>query len=86
MRRCGVDDAAPFARLHARHGSAASMERGGEVDGDDLVPFLDREILDRINMLNAGVVDQHIHRAERLLGVMEIMSAISAGLLMSAAE
>ena len=32
------------------------------------VPFLDRELLDRRDVLDAGIVDQDVDRAERLLG------------------
>jgi hypothetical protein len=42
------------------------VEGGGEVDGDDRVPLLDRELVDRRDVLDAGVVDQDIHRAEAL--------------------
>jgi hypothetical protein len=48
---------------------AVETERRREVDGEDLVPLLDREVLDRRDELDAGVVDQDVHRAERLLGV-----------------
>ena len=58
-----------FLRLHARHRGADGVEGGGQVDGDDLVPFLDREFLDRRDELDAGIVDQDIDRAELLLGV-----------------
>ena len=47
VRRGDVDDAAPFALLHAGHRGADGVERRRQVDGDDRVPFLDREILDR---------------------------------------
>src|SRR5262245_28554118 len=68
MRRSGVDDAAPFARLHARKRGANRMEGGRKIDGDDLVPFLDRKFLDRRDMLDAGIVDEHVETAEGLLG------------------
>ena len=35
---------------------------------DDRVPFLDREFLDRRDVLDAGVVDQDVDAAEGLLG------------------
>ena len=36
------------------------MEGRGQVDGDDRVPFLGREILDRGDVLDAGIVDQDV--------------------------
>ena len=68
MRGRRIDDAAPFARLHARHGGADGMKRRRQIDRDDLVPFLDREFLDRRDVLNAGIVDEDVERAESLLG------------------
>ena len=68
MRRGGIDDAAPFARLHARHRGADGMKRRRKIDGDDLVPFLDRKFLDRRDMLDAGIVDEDVERTESLLG------------------
>ena len=38
-----------------------------QIDGDDLVPFLDREFLDRRDVLDAGVVDQDVAGAELAL-------------------
>jgi hypothetical protein len=35
----------------------------GQVDRQDRIPFLDREILDRRDMLDAGIVDQDIAAA-----------------------
>ena len=35
------------------------------------VPFLDREFLDRRDVLDAGIVDEHVDRAERLLGGLD---------------
>ncbi|MCY1236639.1 hypothetical protein D9M72_493050 [compost metagenome] len=40
------------------------MEGGREVDGDDPVPLLDREILDLLDILNAGIVDEDVDVAE----------------------
>ena len=42
------------------------MERRRQVDGDDRVPFVDGEILDVRHVLDAGIVDQHVDRAELL--------------------
>ena len=51
-------------------GTAARMvwNDGRQIDGDDGVPFLDREILDIGHVLDAGIVDQHVERAEFLFG------------------
>ena len=85
VRRGDVDDAAPFALLHAGHRGADGVERRREVDRDDRVPFLDREILDIGDMLDAGIVHQDVDRAEALFRRLD-HAAISAGLLMSAGE
>ena len=63
MRRGDLDDAAEAALLHAGQRMADGVERGAEIDRQDLVPFLRREILDRRDELDAGIVDQHVDRA-----------------------
>ena len=62
--RGGVDDAAPFLRLHARNGGADGVEGRRQVDRDDHVPLLRREILDRRDELDAGVVDENVDGSE----------------------
>ena len=47
---------------------ADSVEGRGQVDGDDRVPFLDRELLDRRHVLDAGIVDENVDAAELALG------------------
>ena len=47
------------------------MEGGAEVEGDDQVPFLDRELVDRRDMLGAGIVDQDVDRAELFGGAAD---------------
>ena len=47
--------------------SADGVEGAGQVDREDRVPLVDREFLDRRDMLDAGIVDQDIDRAEFLL-------------------
>ena len=44
------------------------MEGGRQVDGDDLVPFLDRKILHRRDELDARIVDEDVDAAECPLG------------------
>ncbi len=67
MCRGGVDDAPPAFLLHAGNGEADGVKGRRKVDRDDLVPFLDREFLDRRNVLNAGIVDEDVDRAELLI-------------------
>ena len=50
-----------FACAHRRDRVGGRVERRGEVDRDDRVPFLDRKFLDARNMLDARVVDQDLH-------------------------
>ena len=40
------------------------MERRAEVQRDDQVPFGNREVFQRRNMLYAGIVDQNVRSAE----------------------
>src|SRR3954447_10517864 len=68
MRRRRSDDAAPTAPLHAWNGCPDRMEGGGQVDRDDRIPLIDWKILDGRDVLNAGIVNEHIDAAERLLG------------------
>src|SRR3984885_1908403 len=60
MGRGGRDDAAPFARLHAGHRGADGVEGGRQIDGDDLIPFVDRKVFDRRDELDARIVHQDV--------------------------
>lgn len=64
MRGGDVDDAAEFARLHSGEDGLGRVERRREIDGDDGVPLLVRKIFDRGHMLDAGIVDEDVHRAD----------------------
>ncbi len=65
MRRGDVDDAPPLALSSSAACAAADgVEGRGKVDRDDAVPLLDREFVDRRDMLDAGIVDQDVDRAE----------------------
>ena len=44
------------------------MEGARQVDGDDGVPALDREVFDLGDMLDAGVVHQNVHAAKGIGG------------------
>ena len=46
---------------------ARGVEGRGKVDGDDRVPFFGREVLDRRDMLDAGIVDEDVGPA-KLIG------------------
>ena len=50
--------------LHVGHCEPAGVKCAREVDGDNRIPLVDREFLDRSDVLNAGIVDQHVDRAE----------------------
>ena len=64
MRRAHVQDAAPFLGFHVGQGEACRMKGRGKVEGEDQVPFGDREFLDGGNKLRARVVHQDIDAAE----------------------
>ena len=59
-----VDDPAPVALQHLRQGRLGGVEGSREIDGDDGVPAVGREILHRRGVLYAGVVDEDVHPAE----------------------
>ena len=65
---------------------ADGVKRRRQVDGDDLVPFLDRKILDRRDELDACVVHQNIDRAEGFLGEPDHGCRSHRGFAMSAGE
>ena len=54
--------------LHLRQREPGRVEGRAEVDRDDRVPALDRELLDRRDVLDAGVVDEDVDAAEVGLG------------------
>jgi len=56
-----------------------------QVDGDDGVPLVDRELLDRRDVLDAGVVDQDVDRPESPSADFNIAS-MASGFDMSAAS
>ena len=60
MGGSGIDNAPPFARLHAGNRRADGVEGGGAVNGDNRIPFFGREILNWRNELNTGIVDENI--------------------------
>jgi len=71
VRRRDVDDAPPVLALHARHREPRGMERRRQVDGDDGVPALGREVFYVGHVLDAGIVDEDVHAAEFGIGVGE---------------
>ena len=64
MRRGDVDDASELARLHLRHHRFDQVECGEQVDREDCVPFVVGKLLDRRDVLDAGVVDDDVDLAE----------------------
>ncbi len=60
MRRGDVDDTAPAAFTHQRKRGGGGVKGRAEVDGDDRVPLLGGKLLDRRDVLNAGIVDEDI--------------------------
>ena len=68
MHRGDVDDASEAACAHAGHGGAHGVEGAAQIDGQDGVPALGRELGDAAGVLNAGVVDEDVDGGERGLG------------------
>jgi hypothetical protein len=58
-----VDDAAVAALAHARQHRPGQAGHADQHDLDQEIPLVDRELFQRRDMLQAGVVDQHVHRA-----------------------
>ena len=64
--------APPLAgREHAPRRLLRPEEHRVEIGGDHALPFLSRKLDGAIGMRDAGIVDQHGHGAERLLGGIE---------------
>ena len=68
MRRGDVDDPAPRTLLHGRDCQPRGVEGAGEIDRQNRIPFLDRKIFDRRDMLDTGVVDDDVDTAEFVFG------------------
>jgi hypothetical protein len=69
MDRGDIDDPPPALAIHAGQRGADGVEGLRQVDGDNRVPALDGERLDRRGMLDAGIVDENIAAAQfRLCG------------------
>ena len=86
MRRGRVDDAAPAALFMP--GTAARMAWNAD---DRLMAMMAShfsigKFLDRRDVLDAGIVDQDVDASRRSSRASAIMSAISAGLVISAGE
>jgi hypothetical protein len=58
-----VDDLAVAAPDHVTGDGLADIERTRNIGGEQLLPFLDRKVLERRAELHAGIVDQDIDRA-----------------------
>ena len=61
--RGDVHHAAPFLLLHRRPAVAREEERRGEHEGEHLLPPFLGKFLDRRDVLEARVVDEHVHGA-----------------------
>jgi len=54
----------PALLLHRWKHQPGSVKGRAQVEGDDGVPLVDRELLHRRDVLDAGVVDEDVDRAE----------------------
>ena len=74
MHRGNVDDAAPaLAVPGGKHGGKCQprrMKSATQVDGDDGVPLVGREVLNSRHVLNARVIDQYVNPAKLRRGVL----------------
>jgi hypothetical protein len=71
MGRGDVDDPAPPAAFHVGEHSPCGAEGGCEIDGDDRVPTLHRELADRRRVLDAGIVDEDVHATKVVRGMRD---------------
>ena len=71
-----VDDASLIAALHRRKRSADGVKGGRQIDGDDGVPAIRRELLDGSDVLDASVVDEDIDEAISLFSAMDERGAL----------
>lgn len=71
MCRSDVDDAAPVALLHRGQRDARGVERRREVQREHRIPAVDRETLDRSDVLDPGVVHQDVDAAVAQIDVRE---------------
>ena len=60
-----VDDRAAPGFGHGAADMLGAEERAGEIDAEDMLPFVERGLLDRlVDRVHAGVVDQDVDPAE----------------------
>jgi hypothetical protein len=69
--RADVEDSPAALALHHPERRAAAQERRGQVGADDLLPQLERHVVDRGRVGDPGVVDQHVDGAEARDGLGE---------------
>jgi hypothetical protein len=62
------------------------MKGRRQIDRNDGVPFVDRELIDRGNVLDARVVHEDVDRPEFLSACRQIIPAISSPFSMLAGE
>ncbi len=59
----------PQLRWRIPGSAAGGVEDAGEIDGENIVPFVHRELLHRGHVLDAGVIDHDIDAAEGAFGI-----------------
>lgn len=65
-----VDDLPAFLRFHRRQHGGDAVEDAANVDVDDLVPFVDFQLLQQRQRHDAGVVEQHVNAAIEVKGAL----------------
>src|SRR5882724_9731421 len=66
MDRPHVDDATALSvSVHALQARARGQERAVQVDGEHLLPFFERKLVDGLDHLDAGVADEYVDTSER---------------------
>ena len=63
VRRCDIDDATPLVVEHRRQNETSGMKGGRQIDRHDGVPLFGRKLLQRRNVLDAGIVHKNVEPA-----------------------
>ncbi|HYZ31834.1 MAG TPA: hypothetical protein VE684_06065 [Crenalkalicoccus sp.] len=71
VRRSNIDDAIEAPPFHPRRHRARGVERGGEIDREDRVPAIRREVLDRRDMRDTSTVHQDGAGTESANGALD---------------
>src|SRR5438552_3050934 len=67
--RSNIDDSTVPPTTHHRHKRSAHQERRRQVAIEDLIPFIESEIDQRLADIDAGIIDEYVHMSEACLNL-----------------